>query len=143
MKSMLMSKFAIFIVSVTFLHASVSSLYATPTTQIWNPSTDIQALRTFHLGIDNYSSVSDNDSKPYALGTDIGLTYGAFKGLEVGIDLLEPSADPLYFNAKYGLTEGKVMPAIAVGGVSFGTKKDVTDYNILYGVLAKSFAPVG
>jgi hypothetical protein len=123
--------------------AFVSSLYATPSTQIWNPSTDIQAKGTWHLGIDNYFSVVDNDTKPYAFGTDVGLTYGLIPNLEVGIDVIEPAADPLFFNAKYGLPEGDVMPAVAVGGFNFGTKMDATNYNMVYGVLAKTFKPVG
>jgi hypothetical protein len=118
-------------------------LYATPSTQVWNPSTDIQAARSFHLGIDNYFSVANNDNKPYAFGTDVGVTYGLLKNVEVGIDGIQPSADPLFFNAKYGLPEGAVLPAVAVGGFNFGTKTDVTDYNMVYGVLAKTFKPVG
>ena len=116
---------------------------ATPTTQIWNPSTDIQPARTFHLGIDNYASVLHNDNRPYAFGTDVGLTYGIVPGLEFGIDLIEPSADPLYFNIKYGIPEGGMRPAFAAGGFSFGTNPDATNYNVFYGVLAKTFVPVG
>ena len=133
-----------FVVAVVLMLLCVSGkVFATPSTQIWNPSTDIQALGTFHLGIDNYFSVSSNDTKPYALPTDVGLTYGAFKNLEVGVDMLEPTADPLYFNFKYGLPEGDVIPAVAVGAFNIGTKKDVTDYNVLYGVVAKTFKPIG
>ena len=124
--------------------ASLSGyVYATPSTQIWNPSTDIQAEKTLHLGIDNYFSVFNNADKPYALPTDIGLTYGLLKNLEVGIDFMEPSADPLYFNAKYGLPENGMVPALAVGAFSVGTKTDSTNYNILYGAAAKVIKPVG
>lgn len=116
---------------------------ATPSTQIWNPSTDIQGINTMHLGIDNYFSVNENDTKPYSFASDVGVTFGAFKNLEVGVDYFGPSADPLQFNAKYALSESASLPAFAVGGCNFGTKKDVTDYNMLYGVAAKTFAPVG
>jgi len=133
-----------FVVLVALMLLGVSGkVFATPSTQIWNPSTDIQALGTFHLGIDNYFSVSSNDTKPYAFPTDVGLTYGLFKNLEVGVDLMEPTADPLYLNFKYGLPEGDVIPAVAVGAFNIGTKKDVTDYNVLYGVVAKTFKPIG
>ena len=121
---------------------SISGLYATPSTQIWNPSTDIQALRAFHLGIDDYFSVLDNDSRPYQTLTDVNLTYGLVKNLEVGIDIFEPSKDPVQFNAKYGLPETDNMPAVAFGGMNFGTKADVTNYNILYAVVAKTFKPL-
>ncbi len=117
--------------------------HATPSTQIWNPSTDIQAVKTWHLGIDNYFSVKDNLDHPYAFPTDVGLTYGLFKNLEVGVDTLYPSEHPLYFNAKYGLPEGDMMPAIAVGIFNVGTKSDVTNYDIWYGVVAKTFKPIG
>lgn len=119
-------------------------VYATPSTQIWNPSTDIQAKGTWHLGIDNYFSVASNDTKPYAFPTCLGLTYGMMANLEVGIDIFEPSADPLFLNAKYGIPESETMPvALAVGGFNFGGKKDVTDLNILYGVAAKNIGKIG
>jgi len=122
-----------------------ANLYATPSTQIWNPSTDIQPLRTFHAGVDNYFSVANNEeaTKRYALGTDMGLEYGVVKNLEIGFDAVEPSADPVYFNVKYGLPESGYLPAFAAGVFNAGTKKDSTDYNIFYGVAAKTFDPVG
>ncbi|MCX5782404.1 MAG: hypothetical protein NT145_06850 [Elusimicrobia bacterium] len=122
---------------------AVSSVFGTPSTQIWNPSTDIQAKGTFHLGIDNYYSVTSNDTKAYASPTYVGLTYGAFKNLEIGFDVAEPSADPLFFNLKYGIHEAEKIPALAVGGFNFGGKKDVSDMNILYAITAKTFKPVG
>ncbi len=33
---------------------SAGTAYATPSTQIWIPSTDIQPFKTFHLNIDSY-----------------------------------------------------------------------------------------
>ena len=119
------------------------SVYATPSTQIWNPSTDIQAKGTFHFGVDNYYSVASNDTKPYASGTYLGLEYGLLSIVELGFDVVEPSADPLYLNAKYGIPEKGAMPAFAVGAFNVGTKSDVTDYNILYGLAAKSFGIMG
>jgi hypothetical protein len=121
----------------------VGSAFATPSTQIWNPSTDIQVAKTVHLGIDNYFSVSDNDSKPVNVPADTNVTYGLFKNVEIGFDYFGGSFDPMQFNAKYGLPEGDLMPAIAVGGQNIGTRKDVTNYNIFYGVIAKNFKPVG
>jgi hypothetical protein len=133
--------------------AAGRALHATPSTQIWNPSTDIQGLKSWHLGIDNYFSVVDNKTKSYAFPTDVGLTYGLVKNVEVGVDYMGPGADPLMFNAKYGLPEGDMMPAVALGGMNFGTKKtendaggaqvNGTDADILYGVAARTFKPVG
>src|SRR3989339_128741 len=119
-------------------------LNATPSTQIWKPSTDIQGVKSIHLGIDDYFSVSSNDTKPLAAPTDLGLTYGLFKNLEIGIDYFGCMVDPLFYNAKYGIVENEKMPfSIAVGGFNFGGTKDITDSNILYGVGAKNIGKIG
>ncbi len=118
-------------------------VFATPSTQIWNPSTDIQGAGTLHLGIDNYFSIESNTVKPYAFGTDVGLTYGLMKELEIGIDAVEPSVNPLFFNLKFGFPEAGAVPAIAAGIFNFGTQVNVTDYNIIYVVIAKTFDPIG
>ncbi|MDD5773401.1 MAG: hypothetical protein PHX78_08070 [bacterium] len=133
----------LFVLVFAFNFCVMNFAHATPSTQIWNPSTDIQAVKTWHLGIDNYFSVKDNKDHPVAFPTDVGLTYGLVKNLEVGIDFFEPSENPVQFNAKYGFSEKEVIPAIAFGLCNAGTKKDVTDYNIIYGVVAKTFNPIG
>jgi len=115
---------------------------ATPSTQIWNPSTDIQARGIYHLGLDNYFTVQDYTSGGYTYPTDLGLTYGVTPNLEVGIDYLSPQPKPgsqLVFNAKVGLPESSTTPAVAVGGYGFGLLPGVTDQNIIYGVVAKTF----
>lgn len=140
--------------ALALLVITLGSAHATPSTQIWNPSTDIQAKGTFHLTYDTYL----NDSLTLAY---YGVEYGAFKNFEVGFDLNmnqyagAPSANayPLYFNAKYGLPEGEAMPALAGGVMSVGTKKtetdeagtqiNGTDLNIFFAVVAKTFSPVG
>lgn len=116
--------------------------WATPSTQIWNPSTDIQAVGVWHLGIDNYFTVAGSAEGGYAFPTDVGLTYGALPGLEVGIDIFEPQAAPFTFNLKYGIQEKNGFPALAIGGFGFGTLAGVTDQNVVYGVAAKTF-PLG
>ncbi len=113
--------------------------YATPSTQIWNPSTDIQAQGIWHFGIDNYFTVSGMPGSDYAFPTDAGLTYGILPGLEAGLDVFEPQAAPLTFNLKYGWPEKDMLPAIAIGGFGFGTLPGVTDQNVLYGIAAKTF----
>jgi hypothetical protein len=128
---------------LVFCLLSAERLFATASTQIWNPSTDIQKAGTVHLGIDNYFSVVRNTSKPYQIYPDLGLTAGIWKYLEVGVDMIQPSPDPFYFNFKLGLPESGFFPALAVGGLNFGTKKGVTDYNMLYGAVAKTLPAFG
>ncbi|OGC06032.1 hypothetical protein A2526_05280 [candidate division WOR-1 bacterium RIFOXYD2_FULL_36_8] len=117
--------------------------FATPSTQIWNPSTDIQGVGVLHFGIDNYFTQEGPIDGGYAFPTDLGLTYGIFPGFEIGADIMLPQQIPFVFNAKYGIGEKEILPSFAIGGFGFGTQKDVTDQNVLYGVVAKTFPVAG
>ena len=126
------------------------SVFATPSTQIWIPSTDIQKFGTFHLGIDNYV-VTEGDGAPiYDLGLTAGvLPFEKFQ-MEIGVDYIVNGggADdvPYYFNAKVATPEDalfKGAPALALGGYGFGTKTDVTNQNIIYGIAAKTVPVIG
>ena len=46
--------FAFFILSSTFA-------YATPSTYIWTPSTDVQPYKKIHLNVDNYTPLKSRD----------------------------------------------------------------------------------
>ena len=151
------------------LAATVAS--ATPSTQIWIPSTDVQAFKTGHFGFDTYvrtkpePGTSGQNAPPVV---DLGLTAGVlpFQKIqaEVGFDLIyggfNTSAGldkyPIYLNAKVGIPEDaffKMQPAVAVGGYNWGTKKGEvtngvytktgTDANIWYGLVAKTLPVVG
>lgn len=113
--------------------------FATPSAQIWNPSTDIQTTGVMHLGIDNYFTAVGPAEGGYAFPTDLGLTYGVLPGWEIGIDAFLPQTSPFVFNAKYGIPEKNAMPALAIGGFGFGTQSGVTDQNVVYGITAKTF----
>ena len=131
---------------------------ATPSTQIWIPSTDIQGFGVLHLGWDSYikteqakNAFGNNYYEPTT--TNGGITVGLlpFKkvGLEVGIDYRDLSnvhQYPVYFNAKLGIPEDaffKYQPAVAFGGYDFGTKNNYSDYNVMYGLLAKNIWKLG
>jgi hypothetical protein len=129
-----------------------SLIQATPSTIIWIPSVDFQAYKSFHLGIDNYAYDFRNGKafSGTAFPTDIGLTVGVlpFSSVqaEIGIDYMTPSISPFMLNAKVGIPEGALvngLPAIAVGGFGFGFLKNVTDYNIVYGIAGKTFPVIG
>jgi hypothetical protein len=136
--------------------------FATPSTQIWIPSTDVQPYMKWHFGFDQYIKMEKADGTREANFVNNGLTVGVLPfekvQLEVGIDQrsygVEPSTDstPFYFNAKLGTPEGSLFggsPALAVGGYDFGTKSFDsltalgTDYNIVYALAAKSFGALG
>lgn len=129
-----------------------SSAYGTASTHIWAPSTDVQPFRLIHLTSDLYlATESDAAGSRVATVTNLGATVGVlpFKtvNLEVGFDhksglgLLDDH--PIYGNAKLGIPEDALargVPALAVGVFDVGTKADLTDYNVLYAKVAKSFA---
>jgi hypothetical protein len=146
--------------AATLTLATTTAALATPSTQIWIPSTDVQAYKTVHLGIDNYIRADRN-----AAGTrdpnlyDIGLTAGVLPfekvQMEVGIDYMSYGnaydTYPLYFNAKLGTPENSLFsnsPALAIGGYNFGTNSSSTsalrtDQNIVYALAAKTLPVVG
>ncbi len=114
--------------------------WATPSTLVWIPSVDIQSHGTWHLGVDNYFTPTDGYRSP----TDVGLTYGFANGrAEVGVDYLGGQDDPFFLNGKFLLAaETPKIPALAVGVYNVGTEDDVTDYNMIYALAAKTFGPV-
>jgi hypothetical protein len=138
------------------LTISAGTLFATPSTQIWIPSTDIQGFAVVHLGWDTYIKTKTVESV-YMYEASIGnggITVGVLPmkklGLEIGVDFRDmplPYRDyPMFFNAKLGTPEDaffKYMPALAIGVFDVGFKKDLTDYNIAYGLIAKTIWKLG
>ena len=144
------SKLLVCTAALSLLSAGVA--LATPSTQIWIPSTDIQKFGTFHLGIDNYVAAEGEGQAPlYVLGLTAGVIPSEVIQAEVGVDYMASGLDPyddfpLYFNAKVATPEGALFggsPALAVGGYNFGTESDVTNQNIVYGLVAKTLPVVG
>jgi hypothetical protein len=129
--------------------------FSTPSTQIWIPSTDFQKWKTMHLGLDSYIRTRRINEVRGAGMFDLGLTTGLlpfekFQG-EIGMDYLtmgDSNYDnyPMYFNLKIGLPEGAIFkgsPAIALGAYNIGLKNNLTNYNIMYGAIAKSIPVLG
>ncbi|MFA6286137.1 MAG: hypothetical protein WC661_02035 [Opitutaceae bacterium] len=128
---------------------------ATPSTQIWSPSTDVQPYKVWHLGLDNYVRTQKEGAITNNV-YDAGLTVGVLPfekiQLETGIDYMETGTNsradnsPMYFNAKLGTPEnsiGKGSPAFAIGGYNFGTNNGVTTQNITYALAAKTLPVIG
>ncbi len=148
-----MKTFRVLGVSMVLLVLFAGIAYATPSTQIWIPSTDIQPFKKFHFGLDSYIKTKSQDGTKEPTVTNIGLTAGVLPfekiQMELGIDYRDIGGnhtDPLYFNAKLGAPEDamfKGSPALAFGGYDFGTESDVTNYNIFYGLIAKTLGKFG
>jgi hypothetical protein len=131
-------------------------VFATPSTQIWIPSTDVQGFGVIHLGWDSYIKTAALKTGFEPTVTNGGITVGVlpFKkiGLEIGVDYRDINAShiyPIYLNAKLGVPEDaffKYQPAIAVGSFDLGTSYAVglqTNYNITYGLIAKNIWKLG
>lgn len=133
------------IISLCLLTSTVL-IYATPSTTYWTPCTsDVQPYGVLHIGVDNYTTVGRKDLNKGDFPTDFGLTVGVLPfeklNLEIGGDLVEPTDNALFGNAKLGTPENSLFegsPAINVGIFNTGTKKDVTNANIVYFVLGKT-----
>lgn len=163
----------LFSCTLVMLFATASAALATPSTQIWIPSTDIQPFKTFHLNMDAYfrssgvGKASGDPAKRDANILDIGPTVGIlpFEKIqaEIGFDYLvsanEPNDNhPWSGNFKIGTPEDslfKYSPAIAVGMYNIGptitgttgslpTASLITSgQNIAYGLVAKTIPAIG
>lgn len=148
------------VLTAAFVIAAAGTASATPSTQIWIPSTDVQAYKTLHLGIDNYVRVkTDVNGNYWPIMYDAGVTAGVLPfekiQMEVGIDYMRTGnaifdSVPLYFNAKLGTPENSMFeqsPALAVGiynvGVKGGDIAHNTEQDILYALAAKTLPVVG
>ena len=140
-----------FLLVLLLISALADNASATPSTIVRAPSTDVQPYATFHLGIDNNTTMFDPPSSGgYSLPVTYGLTIGMldlpFVQIEIGIDIREPTEKPLTWNAKAVMPEGAehpMMPAIGIGVYDMGTASGDNDYNILYAEVAKTVSFLG
>jgi hypothetical protein len=151
----------IFSVNIITILLFTSVSFATPSTTYWTPAViDIQSFGVLHVGVDNYfTTFRKADDGAGAFPTDSGLTIGILPfekvQLEVGVDLLEPTDYPIFFNAKIGSPEDvlfKFSPAIQLGMFNVGThskntadagSNNRTDYDIGYGLIGKTIPYLG
>ena len=125
---------------------------ATPSTTYWSPCTmDIQPFGIWHLTYDSYTTMARKlNNRGGDFPTDLGLTVGVLPfeklQLEVGIDLVEPTDYPVFFNAKLGTPENawfKGSPALNLGIFNVGTSKGLTAQNAVDVIVGKSLPFVG
>ncbi len=96
------------------------AVYATPSTLVSIPSTDIQPKGIYHLGSDTFLPEDGSG----AATSDIGLTYGLDPRVEIGVDNFSGTVDPLTFNAKVLITPMGSKVPVAVGISNLALKKD-------------------
>ena len=121
--------------------------FATPSTQIWIPSTDIQDFGVFHITADMYLPAKSDVQTVTNLGLTVGILPFEKVGIEVGFDHINAGgAYPWFFNGKIGVSQSALFPyspAIAAGIYNVGIKKGVTTYNMIYGLVSEDLPFVG
>lgn len=139
--------------SLCVLLMTAQNAYSTSSTTFWTPMTiDIQSFGVPHIGIDNYFR-STGASSDGAFPTDftsptIGfLPWNKIQG-EVGTDYFANTPHPWLFNFKIGSPESsffKKQPAFEIGTFLLAKKTSTsrTDYDVIYGVVGKSFRKLG
>ncbi len=133
-----------------------SRAWATPSTQIWIPSTNVQPYKTVHLNLDAYLRSQDENSGARkgpvsVLGPTVGILPTKRIQAEAGFDLMYQGDkildnNPLYFHGKIGTPESSVAewsPAVAAGGYNIGTKNAYTNQDIAYVLAARTFPLIG
>jgi hypothetical protein len=150
----MMKRVKLLAAAVALVAAACGSAMATPSTQIWIPSTDAKDFKNIHIDLDNYarfSSAADAGTNMYNIGLSAGVLPLENLKLEVGVDFLKQdikAADdhPFYFNAKLATPEDafgiKGLPAFAVGTYNLGTVT-VTEQNLVYGLVARTLPVIG
>lgn len=161
-----MKKLSITLMVLLISMLSLNLLYATPTTLIWAPSTDIQPYKKIHVGYDLYvpiESKNANDLHNYVLQVwgptfsllsdkpEENLLGKVWKPLgkimaETGVDYKKGlgsfyDSTSWYFHFKLGVAEDsyfKYMPAVAIGAYDMGTRSNRTNNNVWYGRIAKT-----
>ena len=120
--------------AIMLVAGMAGTVLATPSTQIWIPSTDIQPFMVGHLNIDNYfrssgvvkappNGAATRDANIMDIGPTVGILPFEKIQAEIGFDYLVIANDPndnhpFSFNAKIGTPEDSLFPfspAIAVG----------------------------
>lgn len=130
---------------------ATGAAHATPSKLIHIPSTDVQPYGTFHLSLENNTTMFrqrdiGGHADPMNIGISAGLLDAGTFQIEAGVDMHEPYDYPATFHAKVATTEeafGKWGPILAIGAYDVGTEKFKNDINIVYGEASKTVSFIG
>lgn len=141
-------------VALTLLAAPAAR--ATPSTEIWIPSVDLQPFLVPHLNFDSYVRLQSEPgggrrAPLFVFGPTMGVLPWEKVQLEVGFDLMWQGANPydrypIYFHGKLGTPEDaffRWQPALVVGVYNVGVKRDYTTQNIGYVLAGRTLWKLG
>jgi hypothetical protein len=151
--------------TLILLIVAAGTALATPTTQIWIPSTDVQPFLVGHIDLDNYFRSARNpaggrDPNTFDFGFLIGVLPYQKVQLELGFDYLAMAQNPndqhpWSGNIKLATPEDSMFdfsPAIAVGIYNARPVAEIeaqdaprvtSGQNIFYGLVAKTVPAIG
>ena len=121
---------SIIIFFIFFIFASFTSIESSQTGLFWTPcTTDVLEMGKVEIDFYNYFSVFNRRNHGSFFYPDVGFNLGLFswKGLkaEAGLDCYVGANDPVYGNAKIGLSEGAIFPhapSFSIGVCGFNTR---------------------
>ncbi len=125
---------------------------ATPSTQVWIPSPDVQRFETLHLNYDVYAR--PGRTPLLVLGPTVGVLPFDKVQAELGFDLMFQGdealdGNPIYFHGKVAVPEDaffRWQPSLAVGVYNVGTKRSPTVntmQNIGYALVGRTLPIIG
>lgn len=130
---------------------TIGKLEAFPTALYWTTAnTDIVPTGRAFLDFSNYFTIFESVDRcrlnpenffPLDIGLSLGLLSWHDWKVEVGIDLVEPTNHPWFFNGKIGIVEDKLFknaPSFSFSAYGFGTEPGVTNFNIIDAVIGKT-----
>jgi hypothetical protein len=136
--------------------AGARAAHATPSTEIWIPSVDVQPFLVPHLNFDTYVRLQTEPgggrrAPIWLFGPTMGVLPWDKLQLEIGFDLVWQALNPqdrypIYFHAKLGTPEDamfKWSPAIVAGVYNLGIKPNVTNQNIGYAMVGRTIPKIG
>ena len=108
--------------------------FATPTTLVYIPSTDIQGAKTWHLDQDSYIFTNGDGSPAVTPNfTDVGVLYGVNSAVEFGVDVISGAKNPVWLNAKWQvLSPDKSPVALAIGAYNWNFTDNPAKQNMAY-----------
>jgi hypothetical protein len=136
-----MRRFQTVLACLALTATAATAAWSTPSTLIFIPSTDVQAPKTWHFGLDTYFTF---DARGTANIVDTGITYGLPARIEIGLDYVGGSDDPIMGNVKWqAMPEKGNSPAIAIGAYNYGGSDNPLAGNLLYALVSKTFGKTG
>ena len=127
---------------LSLLVAATAASWATPSSIVFIPSTDVRAPEQNHLDFDGYFTFDDPGTGAV---TVLGYTRGFQGRFELGIDHIGSTRDPFLFNGKWQAIapqEGRPL-ALALGAWNWGSSDNPFAGNLLYAIASYTFPQSG